>query len=131
MTAPMATLLYAGLAGILFVVLSGRVIRLRYVRKVGIGDGGHADLEQAIRVHANFAEYVPLSLLLISFVEAAGYAAAAVNGLGIALILARIAHAFGLTRSTGTSVPRFLGTSVTFAVILISAALCLLAYGSS
>ena len=122
------TFLYAGLAGILFVILSGLVIRLRFVRKVGIGDGGHADLQQAIRVHANFAEYVPFALLLIAFVETAGYAATTVNALGIALILARVSHAIGLTRSTGPSVLRFLGTSVTFVVILASAGLCLASY---
>ena len=122
------TFLYAGLAGILFVILSGLVIRLRFVRKVGIGDGGHADLQQAIRVHANFAEYVPFALLLIAFVETAGYAPTSVNALGIALILARVSHAIGLTRSTGPSVLRFLGTSVTFVVILVSAGLCLASY---
>ncbi|MFO0997917.1 MAG: MAPEG family protein [Alphaproteobacteria bacterium] len=123
MTAPTATLLYAGIAGMLFVVLSGHVIRLRFRRKTGIGDGGHADLQQAIRVHANFAEYVPFALLLIAFVEMAGYAAATVNGLGIALILARVSHAIGLTRSTGPSPFRFVGTSVTFVVILVASVL--------
>ncbi|MEN9842262.1 MAG: hypothetical protein RLZZ612_91 [Pseudomonadota bacterium] len=33
--------------------------------RVAVGDGGHPELLRAMRVHANFAEYVPLSLGLI------------------------------------------------------------------
>ena len=65
--------LYVGLCALVFVVLSARVIRGRNRRGVNLGHGGHADLETAMRVRGNFAEYVPLALLLIAqFAAASG-----------------------------------------------------------
>jgi len=63
------TPLYAALLGLMFIALSIRTIRLRRRYRVAIGDGRKALLQRAMRVNANFAEYVPLALLLIYFVE--------------------------------------------------------------
>jgi len=54
---------------VLFVKLAFAVIKKRQLHKVVLGSGQHADLEAAIRAHGNFAEYVPLALLLIVFAE--------------------------------------------------------------
>jgi uncharacterized membrane protein YecN with MAPEG domain len=124
---PVATLFYAGLAGVMLVALSMNVVRLRLQRKVALGDGGVPDLQQAIRVQANFAEYVPLALLLIGLLEMAGEASWVVNMLGIVLILARLAHAVGLMRTGGPSPLRVVGTSGTHGVILVSAILAIVA----
>jgi len=115
--------LYVGLCALIFFVLSALVIRLRAVRGTWFGDGGHADLQRAIRVQANFAEYTPLALLVIVVVEAAGYHAWIVHALGIALIVGRILHAWGLMRSAEASTGRFIGTNLTFLVLLIGGAL--------
>ena len=56
---------YAALLALLFVALSWRTIGLRRRYCVAVGDGGQPELLRAMRVHANFAEYVPLALLLI------------------------------------------------------------------
>jgi len=66
------TLLYAALLGLLFVVLSVRTLLLRRRLSIAIGDAGSESMLRAMRVHANFAEYVPLSLLLIYLVEVTG-----------------------------------------------------------
>ncbi len=58
---------YAALLALLFVLLSIRTIRTRHSRKVALGHGDDPAMLRAMRVHANFAEYVPLALLLISF----------------------------------------------------------------
>ena len=64
------TALYAGLLAPLFLLLSVRVIRQRRGAKVAVrGDGGDAMLLRRMRVHANFAEYVPLALLLMALAE--------------------------------------------------------------
>ena len=60
---------YAALLALLFVLLSIRTIRTRHSRKVALGHGDDPAMLRAMRVHANFAEYVPLALLLIYFVE--------------------------------------------------------------
>lgn len=117
--------LYAALCGLLLVVLTLRTIRRRYAARVGIGDGGDADLARRIRVHANFTEYVPLALILLYLVEASGHGPATVHGLGSALVVGRIAHAIGFTRNVGASLPRFVGMVLTIAVIVIASALLL------
>ena len=50
----------------IFIKLSFAVIGLRRKNKVGLGSGGHDDLERAIRAQGNFAEYVPFGIILIA-----------------------------------------------------------------
>ncbi len=111
--------LYVGLCALIFVVLSARVIRGRERRQVNLGHGGHADLETAIRVHGNFAEYVPFALLVIVLVEAAGFSRYWVHALGVALIVGRLAHAYGLSAAKQPSRARIVGVTLTFAVLVI------------
>ena len=66
------TPIYATILGLLFIALSVRTIRMRRKHRVAVGDGNNSELRRAMRVHANFAEYVPLALLLIFFVELDG-----------------------------------------------------------
>ena len=96
--------------------------------KVGIGDGGNADLACAIRVQGNFVEYVPIALLLIFFVELAGFSAWVVHVLGLTLLVGRVWHAQGLGASSGTSRGRFVGTFSSWITIITAAILCLLAF---
>lgn len=119
------TALYAGLLGILFVALAARIPPLRYKAKAGIGDGGDPKLARAVRVHGNFAENVPLALILMALVEANGLPNIWIHLLGIALFVGRAAHAWGLDRSIGSSLPRMIGMATAWGVILAAALLCL------
>lgn len=65
----LVTPLYAALLGLLFIALSIRTIRQRRRFRIASGSGRKTLLQRAMRVNANFAEYVPLALLLIYFVE--------------------------------------------------------------
>lgn len=115
--AHLITPLYAGILGLLYLALSFWVIAYRWKFAQGIGDGGHKDLKRIIRVHGNFVEYVPLALILIFFVELAGLSSFYIHVAGSLLVLARLSHAFGLSRHHGTSLGRFVGTVLTFALI--------------
>lgn len=115
--------LYVGLCALIFLMLSALVIRRRAVRGVWFGDGGHADLQRAIRVQANFVEYTPLALLVIVVLEVAGYRAWLIHTLGVALVVGRLVHAWGLTRSGEASFGRFVGTNLTFLVLFVGGAL--------
>ena len=64
MSAPI-TALWAGLLGILSLLLAMNVVRARTSEKVIFGDGGVLVMQQRIRVHGNFIEYVPLALVLL------------------------------------------------------------------
>ena len=69
---PHIVLLYAALLALLFVGLSIRTLRMRRRLGIAIGDAGNESMLRAMRAHSNFAEYVPLSLLLIYLVEVTG-----------------------------------------------------------
>jgi uncharacterized membrane protein YecN with MAPEG domain len=78
-----------------------------------------------VRAQANFAEYVPLALLLMGFLEASRYSIYLLHGLGIALVVARLFHGFALSFGWQIRFGRVTGAALTFAVLLIEAVLCL------
>jgi uncharacterized membrane protein YecN with MAPEG domain len=119
------TPLYAGLLGILLLVLSYNVSRQRLGNKVAIGDGGVPALQRAIRAQANLTEYAPLALILLAGIEAQGFSGRIVHFLGILLLAGRLLHGFGLTRSAGPSAPRAMGASLTWLMILLAAGLAI------
>jgi len=118
-------MLYAGLLAIIFAVLTVRVAHARYKYRVGLGDGGVPDLTQRIRIHGNFAEHVPFALLLLFMVDYAQYAPILIHVLGILLVVARVLHVCGISRTSGASWGRFLGTVLTLTVMLVCAVLLL------
>ena len=65
MTFPTITAFYAAILGLIYAGLSGWVIGGRLGGNVLFGDGGQDGLQRRIRSHANFQEYVPLTLILI------------------------------------------------------------------
>ena len=75
-----------------------------------------------MRVHANFAEYVPLSLLMIYFVEQSGVYAWFTHALCLGLLLGRLSHAYGVSQVKENFRFRVAGTSSTFAVLMACAA---------
>ena len=115
------TALYAGLLGVLMLMLAFRVVAVRRTTSIGLGDGGDALLLSRIRIHGNAAEYVPLALILMLILELNGGSARWLHVLGIALLVGRVAHVQGLSQSTGTSAGRFVGNILTWSVIMIAA----------
>ena len=115
------TAFYAGLLALVFIALSRRVIAYRRGKRIAIGAEGDDGLLRRVRAQANFAEYVPLALVLMGFAEIQGLAAAMVHGLGVALLAGRLVHAFGLSRTPEDFRLRE-GMVLTFAVLAIGAA---------
>ncbi|UNK56957.1 MAPEG family protein [Pseudoxanthomonas daejeonensis] len=120
---PRITLLVASLHVLFYLFLSMRVILHRKAHRIGVGTGGNEAMTRRVRVHANFAEYVPLALLMLALLELSGTAAGVLWACGLVLLLARVAHAIGLGGSAGYSAGRFGGTILTFAVLLAMALL--------
>lgn len=117
--------LYAGLLGLLYLPLAANVIRIRRADSISLGDGGNTLLERRIRAHGNFAEYVPIALILIALAEAGGSPSWLIHGLGIALVIGRAMHAVALTSLTPRSLARVGGMIATLNVIGIAAATCI------
>lgn len=120
--------LYAAILALLFIVLSVRTLRLRKRLRIAIGDGGNQSMLRAIRVHSNFAEYVPLTLLLIVLVEMTGGSALFVHALGISLVAGRVSHAIGVSQLRETYTFRVVGMTLTFLALTSSAVALLIAY---
>lgn len=120
---PIPTILpiYAALMAIFFVVLSIRTIRQRRKLKIGLGDAGNYDMQRAVRVHANFAEYVPLGLLMIYLVEQSGVYAWLLHALGMGLLVGRLLHAYGVSQKRENFAFRVTGMVLTFTVLIACA----------
>lgn len=112
------TAIYAGLLALMMVFLAALVVRLRGKHRVTLQDGGNPDMMRGIRVFGNFAEYVPMALVLMMLAESAGTPSWALHGLGVALITGRVAHALGLRHDRGTTPGRFVGMNLTWGVIV-------------
>ena len=118
---PVITLLFAALHALLLLVLLVPISRLRHSRRIGLGDGGDAQLARSIRAHGNFIENAPFGLLLLALLELCRLPSPWLWAFGSALLLGRVMHAFGLSRSSGYSFGRFYGTALTWVVLLAMA----------
>lgn len=112
---------YAALLALVFFRLSVRTIKLRRQLKIAIGAGGNPTLHRAMRVHGNFAEYAPLSLLLIFMFELQGAHFLIIHLLGSCLLLGRLAHAHGVSQEKEDYHFRMFGMLMTFAALVGSA----------
>ncbi len=110
-----ATLPYAGLLGLLSVLLANNVLYAR-LRAKELPDWQPPAAE---RVQANFVENVPLALLLLYLVEVSGAPIIAVHIAGISLVVLRLLHAWGLARYPGANYPRLIGAQGTFVLISV------------
>ena len=115
--------IYAALLAGFFIFLSVRVIRIRRQERIGVGDGNNMRLRRAIRVHGNFAEYVPFSLILVAFVEMQQFAPFIIHALCLVLISGRLCHAYGVSQEKEDYRFRVAGMTLTFATIATSALL--------
>lgn len=113
--------IYAALLALLFVLLSVRVIRERRRARIAIGTAGDAMLERSMRAQANFAEYVPLALLLLMMAELRGLPPWLLHGLGAALLLGRATHGWGLSQPAEDFRFRVAGMAATLGVLVVCA----------
>ena len=100
------------------IALSINVVLARRRYRVRLGTGTDEGMQQAVRVQANFAEYVPLAAVLLILAELTGMPLVAVHVAGISLVTSRLLHAWGLSHSPGRTFGRFYGTAGTWLVII-------------
>lgn len=112
------TPLFGALFALFYVALSLNVVRYRFGSRISMGNGDNKHLEMATRAHANFIEYVPLALLLMWFLESMTLSGGEVFWLGSILLIARVAHVFGMLYPQQLLILRKLGTIATFAVLI-------------
>ena len=87
----MLTPFYGALFAMMLIGLSVRTLRLRRHYGVPIGPSREPVLERAMRVHANFCEYVPLGLLCMALLEMLAGPGWWIHVLGLSLLAGRAA----------------------------------------
>ena len=117
--------LYVGLFGILLIVLSLRVSFVRRDARVALGDGDNELLRRRIRAHSNFAEFVPIALLLLMLAEHTGLGSLFIHLFGIVLLAGRISHAYGISQTNEVFIYRMVGTIATLTVIGLLSLYCI------
>lgn len=119
--------IYVALITLMGIVLTYLVIYQRRSKLIGIGDGGDRTTARFIRVHGNFCENAPFALALLVMVALVGGAGWAVHAVGLLFLLGRGLHAFGLSRTAGSSVGRVAGMLVTHLSFVVGVAVLLAA----
>jgi uncharacterized membrane protein YecN with MAPEG domain len=117
---PAITALYAGLLGLMSVAIAVAVGRVRASTGISVGDGGNLELIAAMRRHANFIEFVPLTLILIGLLELNGVGSTAIHTLGAGLVFARVCHAVGFRTDDSLKALRPIGAIGSTLVLVIS-----------
>jgi uncharacterized membrane protein YecN with MAPEG domain len=118
------TAVFAAILGLLLLVLSLQVVRFRFKYRLGMGSNDDPAFEAAIRAHGNFVEYAPLALIMLGLAELNGVASGLIYWTGMALVLGRILHAFGMINGEGRPhKARALGILLTWLSILVTAVL--------
>ena len=115
-----AAALWVGLNLFLLLTLSVLVVRQRRRHRVELGDGDVPELTRAIRAFGNATEYVPTGLVALAVLALTGAPAALVHLTGLALFVGRVAHAIGLSRSSGATPPRAVGVTLTWVAYIVA-----------
>ena len=107
----MLTLFYASSLTILALVLSFLTGRQRFKTETNLGLGDDFGMLQITRAHGNLIENALFFLIFMFLLETvAEVPSVSLMILGDIFLLARIAHAYGITRPEAKSIFRMLGT---------------------
>jgi hypothetical protein len=118
------TTLFVSANALLLIGLALLVVHHRIANQVELGAGGVERLERAIRAHGNLAEYAPLALILLAFLEFNGLPAWQLLALGGLFTVARLSHVHGMLAAAALS--RTFGALFTVVTMLAMIGLLLL-----
>ena len=117
---PTVTILYAGIFGLLLLVLSLNIFR-EYIRIAVNSTARNEELwKRAERAQHSFVEFVPMCLILMFLIELHGAPSPVLHSLGILVIIAGVLHAYGVGKDSAANVMRIIGTQTTYLVLMIS-----------
>jgi uncharacterized membrane protein YecN with MAPEG domain len=115
------TAMSAAILGVWLIILSIRVVGMRRITSVSLGDGGEERLNRRIRAHGNLSEYAPLGLILLFLAEAQGAATWIVLICAVIFVAGRLAHGYALSFTAKNAAARMSGMLMTFTGLLLLA----------
>jgi hypothetical protein len=119
-TALQSLILWCAVIAALNIGFQAMVIRQRLVSRVGLGDGGKPEMIRAIRIHGNFLEQVPLVLAGLGLLAWSGASPLWIHAAGGLFVATRLAYAYGLNRTSGSSPGRMAGMFGTWGTLILS-----------
>ena len=122
----MITAIYAGILGLIFLVLTVSVVLRRGAVRATIGTGGDILLERRIRAHGNFIEFVPLVLILMILLELQNVSLWIVHLVGVCLVIGRVIHAANISRENEVLAGRIVGMALTMTALGVASIFALL-----
>lgn len=106
---------FIGLLTLIFVFHSVRVVLARHTTHTNLGDGDNDQLERRIRIHGNFAEYVPFLLIMLAVMEYESLVTPVwLWVFGYMVIFGRVLHAWGIWNAATPLLARVCGMAFTF-----------------
>lgn len=121
---PLITALTAAGLTVLYIKLAIAIVKLRRAHLISLGDGGREDLHYAVRAHGNFAEYVPIALIVVALAEMMGAWWPLVLANAVLLVAGRVFHAGMYQNAQHNLKARSRGMILTFAALAGGALLC-------
>ncbi|MGF1695622.1 MAPEG family protein [Vibrio lamellibrachiae] len=113
----MITALYASLCTCLMIWLSIEVIKQRRTHKVAYDDGDIESLQIARSAQSNAVEYIPITLILMAFLEYNSGMSIWLHIIGVVFVCGRLMHARAIL--TNTFPGRKFGMLLTFSVMMV------------
>lgn len=118
---------YSALHVLIFLGLGALVIRERYRRRIGLGDGGDMEFLQISRMHGHAAEYLAPVLIVLLFLALLDFGLLALHLFGIATLAGRVMHAAGIHKTPYISIGRTFGMILTVGALAFASLALLLA----
>ncbi len=121
MTLPVTAFVTA-ICALLLLITAIDTVRQRIRLKVGFGYAGDDKLISASRSHGNLAEHAPIVILLLGFLEMSRANHMGLMIVGVAFLVARVAHVIGLYTAAEPGkppVPRQIGVIGTWLTLLV------------
>ena len=117
----MTVAIYASLLALLLCWLTLNVVKSRRKNKVRYADGGIEELKIARAAHSNATETIPITLIMMFFLEFNGATIWLIHVLGIVFVLGRVIHCRSIL--SGNLKGRALGMHITIYSIIALAIL--------
>ncbi len=114
------TAFYTGILALIMVFLAYKTSARRREAKINLGIGDDRIMERRSRAFGNFIEFVPMMILLMAMIELQGHKALFIHMLGVAIIVARLFHALGITGALKAVNGRFLGSLLSYIILLLA-----------
>ncbi|PCH94895.1 MAG: glutathione S-transferase [Rhodobacteraceae bacterium] len=111
--------LYTGLLGLIFTWQLVNISKVRMKEGVFMGDKGNVRVIRAMRGQANFVENVPLILIMLMIMAAAGTPILLIHALGVVLVIGRFLHGYHFIQDDAPGWQRHWGAILSTIVLIV------------